>query len=174
MPRGRNSGIGQSSASTWAADPVLMGDLARLASLYTPGVPLIAVAGADVYTGGSNALTFSHVVAPEKKTGNVVAFTLMGTGGALFASGAVVSIAALSLGNAAVDEGDNAVTFDDWTVAESKYQGARGMLFTGWGVTAAGVALAGAGGALFASDTTVGPLFLPGGGGLVAHVGGAR
>lgn len=160
-------------ATAWVADPVLSGDLARLASLYTPGVPLLVIAGADVYTGGNNSLTFSRGVPPEKKAG-VAAFALLGSGGALFVSGAVVSVAALGIGNAAIDDGDAAATYDDWVVAESKYKGARGLLLTGWGITAAGVALAGVGGALFASDTTVGPMFLPGGGGLVVRVGGAR
>ncbi len=161
-------------ATQWASDPILVADLARFASLYTPGIPVLVVAGTDVYSGGNNALTFMRVAPPEKKAGSVVAVSLLGAGGALFVGGAAVSLAALGIGNSAIDEGDSAVTYDDWTAAETKYKGARGLLFTGWGVSAAGVALAGVGGALFASETTVGPMILPGGGGLVLHVGGAR
>lgn len=163
------------NATSWAADPALSTDLARLIALYAPGQPVLVVDGSAVYRGGNGALGLTPVAPPPKKSSFNLGMGLAAGGGAVTVGGVAVAVAGLVAGNAAVNDGNGAATWEDYQSASDRYGKARGLVTVGWGAAAAGAAIAAAGGALYVHDSvSIAPQLAPRGAGLALTVGGVR
>lgn len=135
------------SNANWVTEPLTA---TRLATVLATAVP----ADADVIvvlpdsTWSGNATQGWSVVArhtPKWSRRSAPNTVLLATGAGLGLGGGALAVASLIQGSAAADEADSAGAFDEWTLANTRYEGARSRLLIGEGIAALGTLAFGVG-----------------------------